>query len=101
MHQESFGQPESTFGSIDKELDVRAPIIASGAKIHKTDKELEEDGMFTSAFSTDMKKVYQVLHQLFGPTSAWQHVKKYLQAQAGQKTWRVLHAHFFGGDKAT
>jgi hypothetical protein len=32
---------------------------------------------------------------------AWQHVKKYQQAQAGQKTWRVLHAHFFGGEKAT
>jgi hypothetical protein len=42
-----------------------------------------------------------VLHQLFGSTSAWQHVKKYQQTQAGQKTWRVLHTHFFRGEKAT
>ncbi len=46
-----------------------------------------------------MKKVYQVLHQLFGSTSAWQHVNQ--QAQAGRKTWRVLHSHLFGREKAT
>jgi hypothetical protein len=100
--QECFGRAESPFGSIDEELVVRAPILKlEDTKLHRTDKELEEEGPFTSAFSTDMKKVYQVLHQLFGSTSAWQHVKKYQQAQAGRKTWRVLHAHFFGGDKAT
>jgi hypothetical protein len=65
------------------------------------DDHLEEDGKFTPAFSSDMKKVYLVLYSLFGATSAWQHVKKYQQAQAGRKAWRVLHAHFFGGDKAT
>jgi hypothetical protein len=100
--ENQFGQPESPFGSIDEELVVRAPIIVLGStKNGKSDEELEEDGPFTSAFLTDMEKVYQVLHQLFGSTSAWQHVKKYQQAQAGQKTWHVLHAHFFGGDKAT
>ena len=48
-----------------------------------------------------MKKVYVVLHSLLGNNSAWQHVKKHQQAQDGKKTWRVIHAHFFGGDKAT
>jgi hypothetical protein len=65
------------------------------------DEHLEEDGQFMPAFSSDMKKVYLVLYSLFGNTPAWQHVKKYQQAQAGRKVWRVLHAHFFGGDKAT
>ena len=97
-----FGDPDSPFGSIDEELVVRAPILQwEGNRLHTTEEELEEKGPFTSAFTTDMKKLYQVLHQAFGSTSAWQHVKKYQQAQAGRKTWRVLHAHFFGGDKAT
>ena len=65
------------------------------------DEQLEVDGPFTSAFSTDMKKVYLVLYSFFGATLVWQHVKRFQQAQAGRKTWRVLHAHFFGGDKAT
>ena len=69
--QECFGQAESPFGSIDEELVVRAPILKlENVKLHKTDEELEEDGPFTSAFSTDMKKVYQVLHLAFGSTSA-------------------------------
>jgi hypothetical protein len=96
-----FGDPDSPFGSIDEELVVMAPILSWEYKLNNTEEELEEKGPFTSAFTTDMKKVYQVLHQAFGSTSAWQHVKKYQQAQAGRKTWRVLHAHFFGGDKAT
>jgi hypothetical protein len=94
--ESSFGKADSKLGSIDKELVVRATIIvAKYAFVGKTDKQLEEDGLFTSAFSTDMKKVYQMLHQLFGSALAWQHVKKYQQAQAGQKTWRGLHTHFF------
>jgi hypothetical protein len=102
FNESQFGQPDSPFGSIDEELVVRAPIVVrENARNGKTEEELEDEGPYTSPFSTDMKKVYQVLHQLFGSTSAWQHVKKYQQAQAGRKTWRVLHAHFFGGDKAT
>jgi hypothetical protein len=95
-----FGLRASPFGSIDEELVVRAPIIVHRAN-GSMDESLEEDGLFTPAFSSDMKKVYLVLYSLFGSTSAWQHVKKYQQAQAGRKAWRVLHAHFFGGDKAT
>jgi hypothetical protein len=95
-----FGQVGSNFGSIDEELVVRAPIIVHNAA-NRTNEQLKVDGPFTPAFSTDMKNVYLVLYSLFGSTSAWQHVKKYQQAQAGHKTWRVLHAHFFGGDKAT
>jgi hypothetical protein len=94
-----FGQVSSNFGSINEELVVRAPIIVHNAA-NRTNEQLKVDGPFTPAFSTDMKKVYLVLYSLFGATSAWQHVKRYQQAQAGRKTWSVLHAHFFGGDKA-
>ena len=85
--ENQFGQPESPFGLIDEELVVRAPIIVLGSTRNgKSNKELEEDGPFTSAFSTDMKKVYQVLHQLFGSTSAWHHVKN-----VGKLTTLPLH----------
>jgi hypothetical protein len=67
----------------------------------RTANELKVSGPFTSAFSSDMKKVYVVLHSLLGNNSAWQHVKKNQQAQDVRKTWRVIHAHFFGGHKAT
>ena len=48
-----------------------------------------------------MKKVYAMLHSLLRNNSAWQHVKKLQQAQDGRKTWRVIHAHFFCGNKVT
>ena len=76
---------------------AQAPIITHNA-VSRTDEQLEVDGPFTSALSTDMKKVYLVLYSILGDTLAWQHVKKYQQAQAGRKTWRVIHANFFGGD---
>jgi hypothetical protein len=77
LPESQFGQTEIPFRSIDEELVVRAPIIMlGGARNGKSEEELKEDGPFTSAFSTDMKKVYQVLHQLLGSTFAWQHVKK-------------------------
>ena len=72
FNESQFGQPDSPFGSIDEELVVRAPIIVcENTRSNKTDEELEDEGPFTSAFSTDMKKVYQVLHQAFGSTPAW------------------------------
>ncbi len=56
-----FGNVDSHFGSINEELVVRAPILQwEGVRLHKTKDELEEEGPFTSAFATDMKKVYQV-----------------------------------------
>ena len=51
-----FGQVGSNFGSIDEELVVRAPIIVHNAA-GQTDDQLEVDGPFTPAFSSDMKKV--------------------------------------------
>jgi hypothetical protein len=95
-----FGKTGSAYGSIDEEMVARAPIIVHNCG-NRTPEELEESGPFTSAFSTDMKKVYLVLYSILGANSAWQHVKKYQHAQAGRKAWRIIHAHFFGGDKAT
>ena len=95
-----FGQTDSPYGSIDKEMLARALIVQHNLG-NRMAEELELSGPFTSAFSSDMRKVYVVLHSILGGNAAWQHVKKYQQAQNGRKAWRTIHSHFFGGDKAT
>jgi len=95
-----FGSTNSPYGSINEEMVARAPIIAHNLG-GRTAKELKVSAPFTSAFSSEMKKVYVVLHSLLRNNSAWQHVKKHQQAQDGRKTWQVIHAHIFGGNKAT
>ncbi len=77
-----------------------APIITHNLG-NRTPEELKDSGPFTSALSSDMKKVYLVLHSILGGNTAWHHVKKYQQAQNGRKAWRAIHSHFFGVDKAT
>jgi hypothetical protein len=94
------GQICSPYGSINEETVSRAPIVTHNCG-DRTPDELKDSGPFTSAFLSDMKKVYVVLHSILGGNTAWQHVKKYQQAQNGCKAWRTLHSHFFGGDKAT
>ena len=81
-----FGETNSLYGSFDEQMVARAPIVLHNLG-GRTPEELESSGPFTSAFSSDMKKVYGVLHSLFGHTTMWQHVKKYQQAQDGRKTW--------------
>ena len=77
-----FGETNCPYGSIDKEMVALAPIIAHNLG-RRTAKYLEVSGPFASDFSSDMKKVYLILHSLLGNNTAWQHVKKYQQAQDG------------------
>jgi hypothetical protein len=65
-----FGQTNSPYGSIDEEMVARAPIITHNLGSRTADK-LKESGPFTSAFSSDMKKVYIVLHSILGGNTAW------------------------------
>ena len=95
-----FGVTDSAYASIDEEMVARAPIIEHNYS-DRTQAELETSGPFTTAFSSDMKKVYAVLHAMFGHNPVWQHVKKHQASQNGRKTWLTLHAYYFGGDKAT
>jgi hypothetical protein len=55
-----FGQTGSAYGSINKGMVARAPIIVHNCG-SRTPEELKESGPFTSAFSSNMKKVYLVL----------------------------------------
>ena len=49
-----FGQTNSPYGSIDKEMVAQAPIIMHNLG-NRTANELKDSGPFTSAFSSDMK----------------------------------------------
>jgi len=64
-----FGQTDSLYGSFDEEMVSRAPIITHNLG-QRTHEELEESGQFMSAFASDMKKVYLVLHSILGGNTA-------------------------------
>ncbi len=60
---------------------------------------LRPNGPFVPTFPVDYRKVWTILVACFGASSAWQHVKKYADAQNGRQAWGTLHDYFFGGDK--
>jgi hypothetical protein len=97
-----FGEEKSKYVSIDMEMIARAPILSDEADTGDDDdstSELEANGPFVPTFPVDSRKVWTILVACFGTSSAWQHVKKYADAQNGRQAWRTLHDHFFGGDK--
>ena len=65
------------------------------------EEDLEKSGPFHPAFQSDTKKVWATLHALFGTTSAWAHVKTLGKSQNGRQAFRILHKHFFGGNKVS
>ncbi len=60
---------------------------------------LETLGPFDPTFTTDNKKVWSILHALFGHALSWQHAKKWVASQDGRQTYRTLHTHHFGRDR--
>jgi hypothetical protein len=98
----TFGEEETTYTSIDMEMIACAPILSDEANIgndNDSTSDLEANGPFVPTFPVDSKKVWVILLECFGLSSAWQHVKKFANQQNGRQAWRTLHDHFFGGDK--
>ncbi len=94
------GDKDTKYTSIDMETIAHAPILSDEADIYGEDPEnLKAYGPFVPTFLTDVKKVWAILLACFGLSSAWQHVKKFSSQQNGHQAWRILHDHFFGGDK--
>jgi hypothetical protein len=50
---------------------ARAPILTSNTNYSQDYEALETNGPFAPAFLTDSKKVWTILHQCFGTSSAW------------------------------
>ncbi len=95
-----FGDKESKYSSIDMEMIARAPILSDDADIYgENSGNLKAHGPFVPTFPTDTKKVWAILLACVGLSSAWQHVKKFVNQQNGRQAWRTLYDHFFGGDK--
>jgi hypothetical protein len=95
-----FGDKETKYTSINMEMIARAPILSDDADIYRGDSgNLEAHGPFVPTFPTDAKKVWAILLACFGLSSAWQHIKKFVNQQNRHQAWCTLHDHFFGGDK--
>ena len=96
------GKVDSDYTTFDEELEARAPIIEEHNYYSDvTVEDLERSGPFHPAFRSDTKKVWATLHALFGTTSAWAHVKTLDKTQNGRQAFRILHKHFFGGNKVS
>ena len=103
------GEPNSPYGTYDEEMVARAPILKNPNDYYDMDADaddteetlikLEREGPWHPAFLPDTKKVWSVLHALWGKTSAWTHVKSYDKTQNGRQVYRALHNLFFGGNK--
>jgi hypothetical protein len=96
----AFGEDDSKYISIDMEMIAHAPILSDDADTGDDDtSDLKANGPFVPTFLVDSRKVWAILLACFGVSSAWQHVKKFVDQQNGRQAWRTLHDHFFGGDK--
>ena len=97
------GHPDSPYSTYDEEIIGRGMIINEARSDWDTDNldDYEQDGPFCQQFKIDTKKVWTVLHAVWGTTSAWTHVKRFDKDQNGRKVYRALYAHFFGGSRAT
>jgi len=87
------------YSSIDEELIARAPILGDDALLEADPDTLETLGPFEPSFTTDNKKVWSILHALFGSVPSWQHAKKWAASQDGRQTYRTLYTHHFGRDR--
>jgi hypothetical protein len=96
----AFRDEDSNYISIDMEMIARTPILSDEAETNNEDtSDLEANGPFVPTFLVDSKKVWVILLACFGLSSAWQYVKKFANQQNGRQAWRILHDHFFRGDK--
>jgi hypothetical protein len=97
------GHPDSPYATYDDEIIGCGMIILEGRSNWDLDAldEYEQHGPFANQFKIDARKVWTVLHAVWGSSSVWTHVKKFDKEQNGRKAYRALYAHFFGGSRAT
>ena len=99
------GEANSKYQTIDEELEARAPILNYRADYDGYDPletdEYEKTGPFHPSFLADTKKVWSVLHAMWGTSGVWTHVKSFDKTQNGRQVYRTLMRHFFGGNKVS
>ena len=100
------GHAGSKYQTFDEEMEARAPILTldpeedTEFKPERLD-EYEKTGPFYPAYLADTKKVWSILHALWGNSGVWTHVKSFDKAQNRRQVYRTLMRHFFGGNKVS
>ena len=99
----AFGDPESPYETIDAEMTARAAILQtdlSHTHLAQSLDVLEEKGPFTSTFTQDAQKVYDILHTVWGTSQSWTHARAAAgKTKNGRKAYRTLHAQLLGGQQ--
>ena len=92
-----FNAPQSTYSSYDEEMIARAPITSNPFMpvLHQA----EGVGPFHIHFTIDMKKVWQILYDLFHDAPIWVHVRMTKQTKNGRTCYRALHHQLLGGTR--
>ena len=99
------GLANSKYQMIDEEMEACALILKFDFEEDNFDPlgldEYEKTGPFYPAYLANTKKVWSILHALWGSSSVWTHVKSFDKAQNGCQVYRNLMRHFFGGNKVS
>ncbi len=97
-----FGQPGSLYFSIDDKLCHWPPILHSDlthSQLATSLETLESDRPFEPSFLANMVTVYNILHDCWGKSSWWSHVKKFSKTKNGQQVYWTLHTLLLGGQR--
>ena len=89
----SFGDPESSYTSMDDEMIGRAPIYSRDVGCD------EDDGPWSKEFTMDSATVYTLMEKAFGKSAYWTNAKIYGRKKEGRKAWRGLIKFHFGNDR--
>ena len=99
----AFGDPESPYKTLDAEMTARAAILRTDlphTHLAQSLDVLEEKGPFTSTFTQDAQKVYDILHTVWGTSQSWTHARAAAgKTKNGRKAYRTLHAQLLGGQQ--
>jgi len=88
-----FGDPDSSYASMDDEMVGRAQIFSREVDCD------EDDGPFNKVFLIDSATVFTLMEKAFGKTIFWTNARIYSKKKEGRKAWRGLIKYHFGNDR--
>ena len=79
-----FGDPETSYASMDDEMIGRAQIYNREVDCD------EDDGPWSKVFVIDSATVYTLMEKAFGKSAYWTNARIYSKKKEGRKAWRGL-----------
>jgi len=89
-----FGDPETSYASMDDEMIGRAQIYNREVDCD------EDDGPWSKVFVIDSATVYTLMEKAFGKSAYWTNARIYSRKKEGRKAWRGLIKYHFGNDRS-